>query len=75
MNTENIQRGTILIPRGCPASVGMGSAIQCLSADEKGFRFRRMNLNYGGEEFFLTRQAIETSQWDYSPENSQLRFL
>lgn len=71
MNVDNIVKGSVLIPdRG-----NTGSAIQCLSVDEKGFRFRRMHLSYGGEEFFLTRQALATSQWVECPIDSQLRFL
>ena len=71
MNAAVIVKGTVLMPeRG-----NMGSAIQCLSADEKGFRFRRLHVSYGGEEFFLTPQALATSQWVECPMGSQLRFL
>ena len=65
MNVDNVKVGTILMPAdiGCPLYVNVGSAIRCVTANEQGFRLRRMNLHYQGEEFFLTRQALQNSNW------------
>jgi hypothetical protein len=72
-----IEVGTILIPNSSwnnPENA-LASAIQCLEINEQGYRFRRMNLNYNGETFFLTKQALDSSNWmlPYSP--CQMRFL
>ena len=77
MNIDQVTKGTVLIPNatGIPLNNLMGSAIQCLEAGEKGFKFRRMNITHNLEEFFLNRHGLETSQWTYAPEGSQLRFL
>ena len=76
MNIDNVIVGTILIPLdSCSLYVNMGSAIRCVSVNEQGFRLRRMNLYYQGEEFFLTRQALQNSNWTEAPNNTQLRFL
>jgi hypothetical protein len=78
MNAEtvaNVRVGTVLIPDS-PTSRNMSaSGIQCLEANEQGFRFRRMNLHYEGETFFLTRQALCNSLWIEAPIGTQLRFL
>lgn len=75
MNINNVIKGTVLVPSTLPQSNCMSSAIQCLEAGEKGYKFRRMNITHNLEEFFLNRHGLETSQWDYAPDNSQLRFL
>jgi hypothetical protein len=69
MNIENVQIDTVLIPIDplCPLERRVRSGIKCIAVDEKGFRFRRLNEYYNGEEFFLTRQALETSKWEYAP--------
>lgn len=75
MNINNVIKGTVLVPSTLPQSNCMGSAIQCLEAGEKGFKFRRMNITHNLEEFFMARNMLETSQWDFIPDNSQLVFL
>lgn len=77
MNINQVTKGTVLIPNatGTPLNNLMGSAIQCLEAGEKGFKFRRMSITHNFEEFFMARNMLETSQWTYAPEGSQLRFL
>ena len=75
MNIENVIIGTVLVPSTLPYPNCMGSAIQCLEAGEKGFKFRRMSITHNLEEFFLNRHGLETSQWVNAPDNSQLRFL
>lgn len=77
MNIEQVRIGTVLIPNSTGTHLHnlMGSAIQCLEAGEKGFKFRRMNITHNLEEFFMARNMLETSQWTYAPDNSQLRFL
>jgi hypothetical protein len=77
MNIDQVVKGTVLIPNstGTPIHHLMGSAIQCLEAGEKGFKFRRMNITHDLEEFFLNRHGLETSNWTLAPDNSQLRFF
>lgn len=80
MNTETVATitvNTILIPSDYRCSLDniMGSAIRCISINEQGFRFRKINLVRNGEEFFLTRQALENSLWILPPNNAQLRFI
>ena len=79
MTTEqasSIAVGSILIPNDTIQEVEgrMGSAIQCISVAEQGLRFRRMNVQYNREEFFLTAQALGNSQWEIAPQGCQLRF-
>jgi hypothetical protein len=77
MDMANMKEGAVLIPDdlGQPLSGRMGSAIRCMAVDEKGFRFRKMNIFCGGEEFFLAKQALQNSHWTYVPDESQLRFF
>jgi hypothetical protein len=76
MNAENITVGMLLIPNDSRQSVEnrMASAIRCIGINEQGYRFRRMNLHYNGEEFFLNRQSLEQSHWMHPPNNMQERF-
>lgn len=76
MNIEQVIRGTVLIPISTtPINNLIGSAIQCIEAGERGFKFRRMSITHNFEEFFMARNMLETSQWTYAPEHSQTRFL
>lgn len=76
ISTESTRIGTILIPNDAQSLEGrMGSAVCCIAIDDKGFRFRKMNLRCNGEEFFLTKDAFMSSQWVNVPSNTQLRFI
>jgi len=71
MNTEEISllhNGSYLMPTGGPVE----SAIRIIEVKEQGFRFRRCNSYYNGEEFFLSRDALIKSQWVIVPERTQL---
>jgi hypothetical protein len=76
MITDGVTVGTLLIVDDTQSLEGrMGSAIRCIFLDEKGYRFKKMNVHCNGEEFFLTKQALEGSHWIDAPIGSQLRFL
>lgn len=80
MKPEEITKvviGNILIPNDTFQSVEnkMGSAVQCIFIDNNGYRFRRFNILHNREEFFLTKDALEKSQWIQAPINSQMRFI
>ena len=80
MNAETvstIKPHTILITDnpGCPLHNRMASAIQCVSVNEKGFKFKRVNLNCHGEEFFMNSQGLQGSLWILPPNNAQMRFI
>lgn len=75
MNASQIVFGTVLVPNGIPLHRAISAGIQCIAIMEQGFRFRRMNLYYNREEFFLTSSAIETSNWIIPQTNFQTCFL
>lgn len=77
MNAETIVEirvGTVLISDRRSLNY-MALGIQCIEVTEQRFMFRRMNLFYNGETFFLTRQALGGSLWEIAPMGEQLRFL
>jgi hypothetical protein len=75
MDTSNINVGSLLIVDDTQSLEGkMASAIRCIFLDEKTYRFKKMNVHCNGEEFFLTKQALESSHWILAPLGVQLRF-
>ena len=75
MNITAIIKGTVLVPDSLPLHNCMGSAIQCTSVDDKGFKFKRLSLAHNCEEFFMAKGLMEASKWIEAPVNVQLRFL
>ena len=74
MNAEQIpllKVGQYLMPDGLNAA----SAIKLIEANEKGFKFRRCNSYYNGEEFFLNQDTLVKSNWVIVPEGTQLELL
>ena len=63
--------GSYLMPGGGNA----GSAIRLIEANDKGFRFRRCNQYYNGEEFFLNQDVLIKSNWVIVPIGTQLELL
>jgi hypothetical protein len=63
--------GSYLMPDG----LSIDSSIRVITINEQGFRFRRCNQYYNGEEFFMTREALIRSQWILVPMETQLTFL
>ena len=44
-------------------------------ANEKGYKFRRCNQYYKGEEFFLNQETLIKSNWVFVPVGTQLELL
>jgi hypothetical protein len=66
-----LQVGSYLMPDGGRD----GSAIRLIEANDKGFRFRRCNQYYNGEEFFLNQETLVKSNWVFVPIGTQLELL
>lgn len=75
MNIENITVGNGLISddlKITPIKNLLESGITCVGVNEKGFTFKRIHPSFNGEEFFLTKQALEKSHWTYAPSESKI---
>ena len=53
----------------------ISSSIRILEALPNGFKVKRINLAYDGEEFFMATKMLADSKWIPLPNNSQLAFL
>lgn len=58
-----------------PKDGSVSSSVKVLAISDQGVKMKRMNLYYGGEEFFLNWHAFESSQWISTPDNTQIAFL
>ena len=66
-----LQVGSYLMPSGGNAA----SAIRLIEANDKGYKFRRCNQYYKGEEFFLNQETLIKSNWVFVPVGTQLELL
>lgn len=74
MNSDEVSSlrvGDYLMPSGGPVN----SSIRVIEINERGFRFRRINLFHQGEEFFLSRDLLMRSNWTIVPVGTQLPLL
>ena len=72
MNLDRLLVGVILISNeigNCPINLLLASGVDCIAVDENGGRFRRRHPSHNGEEFFLTRDALQRSHWICVNEN------
>jgi len=70
--TTELHIGSRLMPSGLPPDRAIHSSIVVIEITEQGYRFRRVNTFYNGEEFFLNRGAFLRSQWIPIPNDVQL---
>jgi len=68
---QSLKVGDWLMPEG----VNIASSIRILEASQNGFKVKRVNLTYNGEEFFMGTKMLLESKWILIPNNCQLCFF
>jgi len=78
MNTQNETTQKPLVIAGqwfMPNGSVISSSIKALEINDNGVKFQRINPYYNGATFFLTWNALQTSNWVPVPIGNQLEFL
>ena len=70
---KNFKAGDFLVPVDAQHSIS--SSIKILTADDKGYKCKRVNLSYNGEEFFMARDMMNKTKWVAVKEGIQLSLL
>ena len=65
--------GDYLVPEDNEKCIS--SAIKIIGVDDKGYKCKRINFYYDGEEFFMAKDMMNRSKWITVKEGIQLSLL
>jgi hypothetical protein len=67
--------GDFLVPEDDLGPNKIFTAIKILAVDDKGYKCKRINLMYNGEEFFMSKDAMNKTHWVAVENSVQLPLL
>lgn len=72
---KNFKVGDFLVPEDNLGSNKIFSALKIMSVDDKGYKCKRVNAIYNGEEFFMAKDMMNKTKWIAVENGVQLPLL